>query len=205
MPPSGPPGRRTSRRWRHDNHRSCGTDGGGQADTGGAAGIGLATASLLAERGARVAVLDLDPASLKEPLTGFTADVGDDASVRGAVDAVADAFGGIDLVVNRAGISATGTVEDNADEQWQRVLDVNVVGIVRTTEPPCRTCAGPHTRRWSTSAPSSPRPVCRSALYAASKGAVMSLTLSTAADHVREGIRFNCVNPGTVDTPWVGS
>lgn len=63
--------------------------------TGGASGIGLATASLLAEHGARVAVLDPAPASLKEPLPGFTADVGDHASVHAAVDAAADAFGGM--------------------------------------------------------------------------------------------------------------
>ncbi|PBC70399.1 NAD(P)-dependent dehydrogenase (short-subunit alcohol dehydrogenase family) [Streptomyces sp. TLI_235] len=175
------------------------------AVTGGASGIGLATASLLAERGARVAVLDLDPASLKEPLTGFTADVGDDASVRAAVDAAAEAFGGIDVVVNCAGISAIGTVEDNADEQWQRVLDVNVVGIVRTTR-----AALPYLRRSSHASVVNIGSIVTTtglpqrALYAASKGAVMSLTLSMAADHVREGIRFNCVNPGTVDTPWVG-
>ncbi|MEV6212690.1 SDR family oxidoreductase [Kitasatospora sp. NPDC051914] len=173
--------------------------------TGGASGIGLATASLLAERGARVAVLDLDPASLEERLTGFTADVGDDASVRAAVDAVAGAFGGIDIVVNCAGISAIGTVEDNTDEQWQRVLDVNVVGIVRTTR-----AALPHLRRSAHASVVNIGSIVTTtglpqrALYAASKGAVMSLTLSMAADHVREGIRFNCVNPGTVDTPWVG-
>ncbi|MFD9127693.1 SDR family NAD(P)-dependent oxidoreductase [Kitasatospora sp. NPDC059571] len=173
--------------------------------TGGASGIGLATASLLAERGARVAVLDLDPAPLKEPLTGFTADVGADASVRAAVDAAAETFGGIDIVVNCAGISAVGTVEDNPDEQWSRVLDVNVVGIVRTTR-----AALPHLRRSSHASVVNIGSIVTTtglpqrALYAASKGAVMSLTLSMAADHVREGIRFNCVNPGTVDTPWIG-
>ncbi|TWE21270.1 NAD(P)-dependent dehydrogenase (short-subunit alcohol dehydrogenase family) [Kitasatospora atroaurantiaca] len=173
--------------------------------TGGASGIGLATASLLAERGARVAVLDLDPASLKEPLVGFTADVSDDASVRAAVDAAADAFGGIDVVVNCAGISAIGTVEDNPDEQWGRVLDVNLVGVVRTIR-----AALPYLRRSENASVVNIGSIVvttglpQRALYAAGKGAVMSLTLSMAADHVREGIRFNCVNPGTVDTPWVG-
>ncbi|MET9616542.1 SDR family NAD(P)-dependent oxidoreductase [Kitasatospora indigofera] len=172
--------------------------------TGGASGIGLATARLLSERGADVAVLDLDPSALSAPLRGFTADVSDDDSVRAAVSAAAEALGGIDILVNNAGIGAAGTVEDNPDEQWHRVLDVNVLGIVRTTR-----AALPHLRR---SAAASVVNTCsiaataglpRRALYSASKGAVLSLTLAMAADHVREGIRVNCVNPGTVDTPWV--
>ncbi|MFE2093499.1 SDR family NAD(P)-dependent oxidoreductase [Streptomyces sp. NPDC059460] len=101
--------------------------------TGGASGIGLATATLLAERGADVAVLDLDPSGAPAPLHGFTADVSDDDSVHAAVQAAAAALGGIDILVNNAGIGAAGTVEDNPDAQWHRVLDVNVLGIVRTT------------------------------------------------------------------------
>jgi NAD(P)-dependent dehydrogenase (short-subunit alcohol dehydrogenase family) len=173
--------------------------------TGGASGIGLATAQLLAERGARVAVLDLDPGSVMPPLTGFTADVGDDESVRAAVEAAAQALGGIDILVNNAGIGAAGTVEDNPDEQWHRVLDVNVLGIVRTTR-----AALPHLRRSgaasivNTCSIAATAGLPQRALYSASKGAVLSLTLAMAADHVREGIRVNCVNPGTVDTPWVG-
>ncbi|MFB7221393.1 SDR family NAD(P)-dependent oxidoreductase [Streptomyces sp. NPDC056227] len=173
--------------------------------TGGASGIGLATATLLADRGARVAVLDLAPEAVSEPLAGFTADVGDDASVRAAVQQAAEALGGVDILVNNAGIGAAGTVEDNPDDQWHRVLDVNVLGIVRTTR-----AALPYLRR---SAHASVVNTCsiaataglpQRALYSASKGAVLSLTRAMAADHVREGIRVNCVNPGTVDTPWVG-
>ncbi|MDF3144567.1 SDR family oxidoreductase, partial [Streptomyces sp. T21Q-yed] len=151
-----------------------------------------------------VAVLDLDPGGAGEPLLGFKADVSDDASVRAAVDAAATQLGGIDILVNNAGIGAAGTVEDNPDEQWHRVLDVNVLGMVRTTR-----AALPHLRR---SAHASVVNTCsiaataglpQRALYSASKGAVLSLTLAMAADHVREGIRVNCVNPGTADTPWV--
>ncbi|MCX5335740.1 SDR family NAD(P)-dependent oxidoreductase [Streptomyces sp. NBC_00140] len=172
--------------------------------TGGASGIGLATARALAAQGAGVAVLDLDPDGAGEPLLGFKADVGDDVSVRAAVDEAATRLGGIDILVNNAGIGAAGTVEDNDDEQWHRVLDVNVLGIVRTTR-----AALPHLRR---SAHASVVNTCsiaataglpQRALYSASKGAVLSLTLAMAADHVREGVRVNCVNPGTADTPWV--
>ncbi|WP_042364073.1 SDR family NAD(P)-dependent oxidoreductase [Streptacidiphilus neutrinimicus] len=173
--------------------------------TGGASGIGLATARLLAGGGAEVAVLDLAVDGVEKPLWGFTADLRDDASVRAAVEAAVAALGGLDILVNNAGVGAAGTVEDNDDAQWHQVLDVNVVGMARVSR-----AALPHLRR---SAHASVVNTCSAAatvglpqraLYSASKGAVLSLTLAMAADHVREGIRVNCVSPGTVDTPWVG-
>ena len=173
--------------------------------TGGASGIGLATALLLADRGAAVAVLDLDPSELPKPLLGFTADVVDDAGVRQAVAAAVEALGGLDILVNNAGIGAAGTVEDNSDAQWHSVLDVNVVGIARVTR-----AALPHLRDSShaaivnTCSIAATAGLPQRALYSASKGAVLALTRAMAADHVREGIRVNCVNPGTVDTPWIG-
>ena len=172
--------------------------------TGGASGIGRAVAELLAARGASVAVLDLDPSGVRDPLKGVRADVSDDAGVRAAVTEAAERLGGLDILVNNAGTGAVGTIEDHTDEQWHRVFDVNVVGTVRVTR-----AALPHLRR---SAHASVVNVCsiaataglpQRALYSATKGAVLSLTLAMAADHVREGIRVNCVNPGTVDTPWV--
>ncbi|MFD4688804.1 SDR family NAD(P)-dependent oxidoreductase [Streptomyces sp. NPDC058463] len=172
--------------------------------TGGASGIGLATARLLAERGARVAVLDLDPDAVDKPLRGYRADVSDLDAVRTAVAAAAEDLGGIDILVNNAGIGAAGTVEDNDDAQWHRVLDVNVLGIVRTTRaalPYLRSSAEAAIVNTCSIAATAGLP--QRALYSASKGAVLSLTLAMAADHVREGIRVNCVNPGTADTPWV--
>ncbi|MFC8422861.1 SDR family NAD(P)-dependent oxidoreductase [Streptomyces sp. NPDC057236] len=173
--------------------------------TGGASGIGRATAELLAERGARVAVLDLDPSTVGEPLTGHRADVTDDASVRAAVAAAVDGLGGLDVLVNNAGIGARGTVETNSDEEWHRVFDVNVLGMVRTA----RAClphlrASAHAAIVNTCSVAATAGLPQRALYSATKGAVYSLTLAMAADHVREGIRVNCVNPGTVDTPWIG-
>ncbi|GAA2915264.1 SDR family oxidoreductase [Streptomyces mexicanus] len=173
--------------------------------TGGASGIGRATADLLADRGAQVAVLDLDPSGVDKPLLAFRADVTDDASVRAAVTDAADALGGLDVLVNNAGIGAQGTVEDNDDEEWRRVFDVNVLGMVRAAP-----AALPHLRASShaaivnTCSIAATAGLPQRALYSASKGAVYSLTLAMAADHVREGIRVTCVNPGTVDTPWVG-
>ncbi|MEU1317174.1 SDR family NAD(P)-dependent oxidoreductase [Streptomyces tibetensis] len=172
--------------------------------TGGASGIGLATARALAGRGAAVAVLDLEAAGVPEPLYPVKADVRDDTSVRIAVEEAATRLGGLDILVNNAGTGAIGTVEDNPDEEWHRVMDVNVLGIVRTTR-----AALPHLRRSAhaaivnTCSIGATAGLPQRALYCASKGAVLSLTLAMAADHVREGIRVNCVNPGTADTPWV--
>jgi len=172
--------------------------------TGGASGIGLATATLLADRGARVACLDLRP-EVPEPLVGLAADVTDDASVRAGVRAAAEALGGIDVLVNNAGVGALGTVEDNEDAEWARVWDVNVVGMVRTTR-----AALPYLRRSARAAIVNLGSIAATqglpdrALYSATKGAVVAFTMATAADLVGEGIRVTCVNPGTVDTPWVG-
>ncbi|KUO08910.1 SDR family NAD(P)-dependent oxidoreductase [Streptomyces sp. DSM 15324] len=172
--------------------------------TGGASGIGRATAALLAERGARVAVLDRDPADVDGPIRGYRADVGDDTAVREAVAAAVADLGGLDVLVNNAGVGAQGTVEDNDDAEWHRVLDVNVIGLVRVTR-----AALPHLRRSphaaivNTCSIAATAGLPQRALYSAAKGAVLSLTLAMAADHVREGIRVNCVNPGTADTPWV--
>ncbi|NUR88870.1 MAG: SDR family oxidoreductase [Nonomuraea sp.] len=171
--------------------------------TGGGSGIGLATAQLFVERGWQVACLDITPPG--EPFVGIKADVTDDAQIRAAVAEAAERLGGIDVVVNNAGIGAQGTVEDNPDSEWQRAFDVNVLGMVRVTR-----AALPYLRRSehasvvNTCSIAATAGLPNRALYSATKGAVLSLTLAMAADHVREGIRVNCVNPGTADTPWVG-
>ena len=171
--------------------------------TGGASGIGLATARLLAERGATVAVLDLNP-EVDAPLTGFTANVGDRESVDAAIAAVVQKFGGIDILVNNAGISSVGTVEESTDEDWARVLNINVAGIARVSA-----AAIPHLRKSSAasivnlSSIAALNGLPQRALYSASKGAVMALTFAMATDHIREGIRVNCVCPATVYTPFV--
>jgi NAD(P)-dependent dehydrogenase (short-subunit alcohol dehydrogenase family) len=172
--------------------------------TGGASGIGAATASYLMERGCAVAVLDLAPASAPEGAIRITCDVADAASVETAVDEAVRTLGGLDIVVNNAGIGAQGTVEDNDDDEWRRVFEVNVLGIVRVSR-----AALPHLRKSdhgaivNTSSIAATAGLPQRALYSASKGAVYSLTLAMAADHIREGIRVNCVSPGTADTPWV--
>jgi NAD(P)-dependent dehydrogenase (short-subunit alcohol dehydrogenase family) len=173
--------------------------------TGGASGIGAATAKLLAERGARVAVLDRDVADVDS--TAFAAvpcDVTSTAAVDAAISDVVSRLGGIDILVNNAGIGAVGDVTENGEDEWHRVLDVNVVGIARVTRaamPHLR--ESPHAAIVNTCSVVATVGVPQRAVYAASKGAVAALTLAMAADHVADGVRVNAVTPGTADTPWV--
>ena len=172
--------------------------------TGGASGIGLATARRLAGLGAAVAVLDL-AAEPPEGLTLVRGDVSDDGAVRAAVAQATEALGGLDILVNNAGIGAQGGVEDNDDEEWHRVYDVNVVGMVRVARaalPALRASA--HGAIVNTSSIAATAGLPDRVLYSATKGAVLSMTLAMAADLLPEGIRVNAVNPGTADTPWIG-
>ena len=172
--------------------------------TGGASGIGLATAQALVSRGVRVAVIDKGALVGHPDLLGFQADLANDGQVRPAVSEAIENLGGLDILVNNAGIGAKGTVEDNPDEEWRHLFDVNVVGLVRVTR-----AALPALRRSvhgaivNTSSIVAVVGLPNRALYTATKGAVYSLTLAMAADLLHEGIRVNCVTPGTTDTPWV--
>lgn len=172
--------------------------------TGGASGIGAATAEALMQRGAQVAVLDRAVQGSPSGALAVTCEVTEAQSVEIAVSAVIDAFGQLDIVVNNAGIGATGDVAANDDAEWMKVLDVNVIGMARVAR-----AALPHLRRSAhaaivnTCSTLALIGVRQRALYSASKGAIEGLTLAMAADHVREGIRVNAVAPGTTLTPWV--
>jgi NAD(P)-dependent dehydrogenase (short-subunit alcohol dehydrogenase family) len=179
--------------------------------TGGASGIGAATAELLLARGATVAVLDLSFSTVekvaveKSSMLNVPCDVSDSASVTSAIHTVADTLGGIDIVINNAGIGAVGDITSNDDDEWFRVLNVNVVGIARVSREALPFLLNSqHAAIVNTCSVVASVGLPQRALYSASKGAVLSLTLAMAADHVKQGIRVNCVNPGTADTPWVG-
>jgi NAD(P)-dependent dehydrogenase (short-subunit alcohol dehydrogenase family) len=173
--------------------------------TGGASGIGDAITRRLMREGARVAVLDLTPASADPRALAIEADVSDRRSVEAAIARAAEILGRIDIVVNNAGIGAQGDIAANDDDEWQRVLSVNVTSIARVT-----TAALPFLQQSPSAAICNMSSVAATvglperALYSASKGAVLALTRAMAADHLRDGIRVNAVNPGTADTPWIG-
>jgi NAD(P)-dependent dehydrogenase (short-subunit alcohol dehydrogenase family) len=144
------------------------------AVTGGASGIGAATADLLRSRGATVAVLDLSGP--------VTCDVRDAASVDAAIGAVVAEHGRLDILINNAGIGAAGDVTANSDDEWRNVLEVNVIGMARVAR-----AAIPHLRRSASPAIVNTSSIAalvglpQRALYSASKGAVAALTLAMAA------------------------
>ena len=124
--------------------------------------------------------------------------------VRAAVEELVGTLGGLDVLVNNAGIGAQGTVEDNSDEEWHRVLDINVVGMARVTRaalPALR--ASERAAIVNTCSAVALMGLPNRVLYSASKGAVLAFTLALAADLLPDGIRVNAVCPGTTDTPWV--
>ena len=149
--------------------------------TGGASGIGAAIVAELTRGGARVAVLDLQADLVAEPAVGFTCDLSDDAAVRAAVQSAVEQLGGLDIVVNNAGIGAQGTVADNTDAEWHRVFDINVVGMVRVSR-----AALPHLRASNAAAIVNTCSIAATAglpqraLYSATKGAVLSAVRSMA-------------------------
>jgi len=171
--------------------------------TAAGAGIGRAAAGLLAARGATVACLDLDVGALAEPMRGWVCDVGNDAAVREAIASAAAWMGGIDVLVNNVGIGALGDVAANSDEEWHRVLDINVVSVARVTR-----AALPWLRQSrsaaivNTCSAVAATGLPNRVLYSATKGAVLAMTRAMAADFVEQPIRVNCVMPGVVDTPW---
>lgn len=172
--------------------------------TGAASGIGAATAVELRSRGAAVAILDRDVSGASSDALAIACDITNAAAVEAAVARVARELGGVDVVINNAGIGASGTVAENDDDEWGRVLDVNVTGMARVVR-----AALPHLRRSEHAAVVNMSSavayvgVRNRALYSASKAAVVGLTLGMAADHVGDGVRVNAVAPGTAETPWI--
>src|SRR5699024_4349265 len=144
-----------------------------------------------------VAVLDLHPDAAPEETLALRCDVADAASVGEAVAEAAAQLGGIDIVINNAGIGAQGDVTGNDDAEWARVLDVNVTSVARVVG-----AALPHLRRSAhaaivnTASIASAVGLPQRVLYSASKGAVQSMTLAMAAARVGEGSRVTAVLPG---------
>lgn len=173
--------------------------------TGGASGIGAATAARLLDLGASVAVLDLAIETAPEGALGLRADVTDQDGVLAAVAAAVSHLGRLDVVVNNAGIGAQGTVETNDLAEWRRVLDVNLLGMVRVSR-----AALPHLRQSPSAVIVNTASVAADVglpdrvLYSASKGALVAASRAMAADLIHEGVRVCWVSPGTADTPWVG-
>lgn len=180
--------------------------------TGGAVGIGAAICELFAKEGASVAVLDRngdDARSTAERLapTGarvvaMEADVTAYESIRAATDEIEAEFGGLDILINNAGVIGRGTVETTDEAEWNRVIGVNLTGVYlasRAAVPALRRRGGGSIVNVSSAAGLAAW--YDQAAYDASKGGCVNLTRSMALDLARDGIRVNCLVPAHVVTP----
>lgn len=173
--------------------------------TGGAKGIGKAAALRFLAGGAQVACLDMDEAALAELEHGFIAlkaDVTDTASVEKAVAEAAARMGGLDGVVNSAGVDLQSSLEDMTDAAWERLIAVNLTGpmkICRAAVPFLRAAGGGTIVNVSSGAGLQPLKF-RSA-YSASKAGLQMFSKSLAMELAEAGIRVNVVCPGAVETP----
>ena len=172
--------------------------------TGAAAGIGRAVAERFAAGGATVGSLDLRRAA---PLPGgvpLVADLTDPEATASAVDGFARGHGRLDLLVGNAGVGCVGGVEEHGEERWRSLFEVNVFGqlrAVRAALPWLRASADANVVFIGSCSATGGVP--DRSLYSASKGAVHALSRALAVDLLRDGIRVNCVSPGTVDTALV--
>ena len=172
--------------------------------TGAGSGIGLEVAKGLTERGATVFGFDINQGEMGSVATFIKCDIADATSVNSAFAEFKKASSKLDILINNAGIGSLTTVENETDEIWHKVLNVNVVGTARVSRaaiPLLR--ASKFAAIVNTASIAGTDGIPNRAAYSASKGAVLSLTLAMATDHLADGIRVNAVNPATTDTPWV--
>jgi meso-butanediol dehydrogenase / (S,S)-butanediol dehydrogenase / diacetyl reductase len=179
--------------------------------TGGASGMGAATARRLAAGGAHVLIVDRNgalAATVAAEIDGtpFVGDIADSGFCYAAVAAAADHHGGLDIVVNAAGVIVRASGENTTDEQWERIMGVNVSGtffMCRAAIPVMKSKGrGAIVNFGSIWGDLGSAGV---AAYCASKGAVHNLTRALAMDHATDGIRVNAVCPGEVNTPMLQS
>ena len=179
--------------------------------TGAASGIGAAAARLLAREGAAVALCDLDldgaEAVAREidaaggSAVAYLVDIGSAASLEAAVNSTIETWGRLDAVAACAGVVRHGKAPEFAESDWDFVIDTNLKGLFLTakyTIPALASSGG-----GSIVSVSSVNAVASSRMipaYSASKGGIVSMTRTLALDHAPDGIRVNCILPGSVDT-----
>jgi NAD(P)-dependent dehydrogenase (short-subunit alcohol dehydrogenase family) len=179
--------------------------------TGAGAGIGEAIARRFVDAGARVIIADIDLANaqsvaqaLGDAAIAHKVDVRSAEEMDALVRRAIDEWGGLDVMVNNAGIGVAATTPETSEEDWDRVLDVCLKGTflgMKYAIPAIRDSGGGSITNISSIAATVG--IRDRAAYSAAKGGVLALTRAAAMDHIEEGVRVNCIVPGTVDTPWV--
>jgi NAD(P)-dependent dehydrogenase (short-subunit alcohol dehydrogenase family) len=179
--------------------------------TGAGAGIGEAIARRFVAAGARVIIADIDLANaesvaqaLGDAAIAHKVDVRSAEEMDALVRRAIDEWGGLDVMVNNAGIGVAATTPETTEEDWDRVLDVCLKGTflgMKYAIPAIRDAGGGSITNISSIAATVG--IRDRAAYSAAKGGVLALTRAAAMDHIEEGVRINCIVPGTVDTPWV--
>lgn len=180
--------------------------------TGAGSGIGRAIALRFSQEGARVVLSDVDEEAARvvgavagnETLVHKT-DVTRSDEVEALVETAVQAWGGLDIMVNNAGIGVAGTATNTSEEDYERVMDVCLRGTflgMKYAIPAIRDSGGGSVINMSSVA--ALVGITDRAVYSAAKGAILSITRAAAIDHVSEGVRVNSIAPGTVDTPWIG-
>lgn len=183
--------------------------------TGAARGIGCATAQAFAKAGARVALVDRDEPLVKRvaaeicgdgrQTVALVADVSRSAEVDRAVAACASTFGGLDILVANAGISFARAIDEYTDEEWDRILSVNLDGAFYTIRAAVPLLRQTHGCIVIVSSMTGLVGQSHGAAYDASKGALISMTRSLALELAPDRVRVNCVCPAGVDTPLMRS
>ncbi len=179
--------------------------------TGAGSGIGRAIALRLASEGASIVLADVDEEaaeSVANEIDGETlvhkTDVTRDGDVETLVGLAVSEWGGLDVMVNNAGVGVAGTAVTTTEEEYERVMDVCVRGTflgMRHAIPAMAESGGGSVINMSSVA--ALVGLVDRAVYSAAKGAILAMTRASAIDHIGEGVRVNCIAPGTVDTPWV--
>jgi NAD(P)-dependent dehydrogenase (short-subunit alcohol dehydrogenase family) len=179
--------------------------------TGAGAGIGRAIALRMSQEGARVVVSDVDEESANEVASELEndslvqrSDVTKEDEVEALVSRVVEEWGGLDVMVNNAGVGIAATTPETSEEDWDTVLDVCLKGTflgMKYAIPAISDSGGGSVINMSSIA--ALVGLNDRAAYSAAKGGILSLTRAAAIDHIEEGVRVNCIAPGTVDTPWV--
>jgi 2-keto-3-deoxy-L-fuconate dehydrogenase len=191
-------------------------DGKAALVTGAGSGIGREIARLFAGQGAAVAIGEVDEAAGARvaveivdaggKAVALRLDVSDRGSARAAVAAVAERYGRLDILVNNAGIGMVGDLLETEPDDFHRLMAVNVDGVYHCSQAAVAQMLGQEPRGGvivNVASVAGMVAVARRFAYCATKGAVISMTRSTAMDYVEQNIRCNCICPGTVETPFV--